>query len=315
MKNMKVLATLIAGVASFGLSATPAFAWGNDGHVIIGHIAYGLLTPAARAKVDAMLAADKDTLTPPDFASRTSWAEVYRNMGEKKVHYEQTHLWFFADVELSSPILDEACHQFPALAVGTFASAGPPDACLTLKLIQFEDELSARNTPVDERLRALKYVMNFVGDIHQPFHTSDNHDDHGNCLQVRSAPGAEQQQLHHFWDDTAVDRLVATDRAQHPDDTDLAKFGQRLRSEIKPAEETKWASGDAKQWTLETFQVAKTVGYDLPPHPVCTPGMKWADYPPFLIGADYQARTVATVRKQLEEAGVRLAWVLNNALK
>jgi hypothetical protein len=312
---MKPFATGVIGVASLCLFASSAFAWGNDGHAIIGHIAYSLLTPAARAKVDAMLAADTDTLTPPDFASRTFWAETYRNAGDKKLHYDQTHLWFFTDVELVSPDLGGVCHHFTGLAPGTLASVGPADDCLTSKVIQFEDELGAPNTPPAERLKALKYVMNLVGDLHQPFHTSDNHDDHGNCLQVQTAPGADRMQLHHFWDDIAIDRLVAADRVQHPEDADLARVGQRLRSEIKPADRSNWESGDAKQWTLETFKVAQTVGYDLPPHPVCTLGMAWADYPPFVIPADYQARTLQTARVELQEAAVRLAWVLNTVLK
>jgi hypothetical protein len=61
--------------------------------------------------------------------------------------------------------------------------------------------------------------------------------------------------------------------------------------------------------------VAQTIGYDLPPHPVCAPGMKWADYPPFVVPAAYQTRTLQTTRLELQKAGVRLAWVLNKALQ
>ena len=316
---MKALAAGAIGAASLCVFAGSAFAWGNDGHEIIGHIAYDRLTPAVRARVDAMLAADSDTLTRPDFASRTSWAETYRNDGDKKLHYDQTRLWFFTDVELSAPGpergLDDACGHFPQLPPGTPASEGPANDCLTSKVIQFTDELAAPNTPPAERLKALKYVMNLVGDVHMPFHTSDNRDDHANCLQVLTAPGAEMKQLHHYWDDSAVDNLIAADRAQHPGDTNLAKVARQLSSEIKPGEAAKWESGDAKQWTLETFKIAQTVGYNLPRHPVCTPGMKWADYPPFVIPADYQARTLQTTRVELQQAGVRLAWLLNKALQ
>lgn len=310
---MKALAAWFAGLASICLSADGAFAWGISGHEITGHIAYAMLTPAVRAKVDAMLAADKDTLTASDFAARTAWADVYRNAGDKKLHYDQTHLWFFTDLALSAPNLEKACRNFPA--AGPLASKGPPDDCLTSKVIQFENELASSRTPPAERLMALKYVMALVGDLHQPFHISENQDGYGNCLQIRTAPGAPAKELHHFWDDTAVDSIVAADRTQHPGDTDLAKVSQRLASEIKPEQKAGWQSGDARQWTLETLKVAQTIAYDLPPHPVCAPGMKWSDYPPFALPAAYQARTVQTTRLELQKSGVRLAWVLNKALQ
>lgn len=311
---MKALALGVAAAGSLLVSAPSALAWGNDGHAIIGQIAYDLLTPTTRAKVDAMLAADSDTLTRPDFASRAAWADVYRNAADKTLHYDQTHLWFFTDIELAAGSLDAACHGFPALPPGTPASEGPPTDCLTSKTAQFEAELAAPATSPTERLKALKYVMAFVGDLHMPFHVSDNHDDHANCLQVRTAPGAEMKQLHHYWDDVAIDELVAADRARHPEDSDLGRVARRLEAEIRPADRAKWQSGDARTWTLETFKVAQTIGYGLPPHPACTAGMKWADYPPFVIPAAYQARTQATARTELQQAGVRLAWVVNEAL-
>ena len=311
---MKTRVAMILAAVALWLWAAPALAWGDKGHRLIGHIAYDLLTPAARARVDAMLAADADPLTAPDFAARATWADAYRNAGDKTLHYDQTHLWDFTNIELMAPDLDAACRHFPPTPPGVLASAGPPDDCLTNKLMQFEDELADASTPPDERLKALKYVMTFVGDIEMPFHVSDNHDDHGNCLQVRTAPDAMARQLHHYWDDVVVDDLVAADRKAHPKDADLAAFGRRLLRQITPAQLAAWRSGAPISWTLETFEVSRTVGYHLPPHPACTPGMKWADYPPFVISAAYQARALSTTRRELKEAGVRLAWVINQAL-
>jgi hypothetical protein len=37
------------------------------------------LTPAVHAKVDQILAADPDTLTAPDIASRATWADKFRD--------------------------------------------------------------------------------------------------------------------------------------------------------------------------------------------------------------------------------------------
>ena len=74
---MKAKVSLVA-VAATLVAAGPAAAWGDLGHEVTGLIAYGRLTPAAKVKVDALLAADSDGLTAPDFASRTTWADKYR---------------------------------------------------------------------------------------------------------------------------------------------------------------------------------------------------------------------------------------------
>jgi len=74
---MKAKVSLVA-VAVTLVAAGPAAAWGDLGHEVTGLIAYGRLTPAAKVKVDALLAADSDGLTAPDFASRTTWTDKYR---------------------------------------------------------------------------------------------------------------------------------------------------------------------------------------------------------------------------------------------
>ena len=65
-----------AAIASLG--PAPAAAWGDLGHMVTALVAYRHLTPQARLKMDALLAADTDSLTPPDFANRATWADKYR---------------------------------------------------------------------------------------------------------------------------------------------------------------------------------------------------------------------------------------------
>ena len=57
---------------TFALSAVwsgPCLAWGDEGHEVIGLIARSFLGPAARERVDALLAADTDTLAAHDIAA------------------------------------------------------------------------------------------------------------------------------------------------------------------------------------------------------------------------------------------------------
>jgi S1/P1 Nuclease len=65
-----------AALAALSMAlAAPAFAWGDLGHQVTALIAYQHLNAKTRPALDALLATDADTLTPPDFASRTTWAD------------------------------------------------------------------------------------------------------------------------------------------------------------------------------------------------------------------------------------------------
>src|SRR5277367_4333722 len=155
---MKSVSSLFAACALLA-TANPANAWGDLGHKVTALIAYRHLTPAAKAKVDAMLAADTDSLTAPDFASRATWADKYRN------GHRETAAWHFVDIEIDHPDLGAACFGFPAASQP--ASAGPAQDCVVDRIEEFEHELASPSTSPAERLLALKFLIHFVGDLHQ----------------------------------------------------------------------------------------------------------------------------------------------------
>ena len=186
---MKRLAVLLA--ATPAILPFPALAWGYEGHEIVADIARAELTPAVRAKVDALLASDTDPLTGHDMASEATWADAYRQHGHR-----ETAAWHFVDTEIDgSADQDAACFGHPAPAAP--ASAGPAQDCVVDKVREFAAELAAPDTSPDERLLALKFVLHFVGDEHQPLHASDNHDRGGNCVLL-SLGGARTQNLHAY---------------------------------------------------------------------------------------------------------------------
>jgi hypothetical protein len=156
-------------------SPRPAFAWGDEGHKVIALIAEHHLDPAVRAKVATLLAADTDPLTAHDIASEATWADKYRDSDRSttKVRYEATWRWHFVDIELAQPDLGAACFGHPPLPPGVPASKGPPQACVVDKIDQFAAELGDRATSAPEQLLALKFLLHFVGDLHQPLHAAE----------------------------------------------------------------------------------------------------------------------------------------------
>lgn len=139
------------------MSSRPAAAWGDDGHQLIGLIAYKLLDPTVRSKVDVMLAPDRDPSTPSDFISRTTWADKYRDAARNQGGSTGTEKWHFTNIELADGNVDAACRYHPALPAGTPASAGPA-ACSVDKVEQFTAELADPAVTAAEKLLALKFL-------------------------------------------------------------------------------------------------------------------------------------------------------------
>jgi S1/P1 Nuclease len=55
---------------------------------------------------------------------------------------------------------------------------------------QFARGLYDPGTPASERLMALRFLLNFTGDLHQPLAAIEHHDQGGDCIAVLP-PGAK----------------------------------------------------------------------------------------------------------------------------
>ena len=267
-----------------------ALAWGREGHAVVAQIARGYLTPKAAAAVDALLATDTDTLTPPDLGARASWADAWRK------DHRQTTEWHFVDIELEHPDLAGACFGFPASA--TPASTGPEKDCVVGRLEAFEKELADPKTDAAERLLAFKFVLHFVGDLHQPLHAADNEDRGGNCVPL-ALGGPRTVNLHSYWDTVVVEAI----------EPDADKLAATLAAQITAADRKAWEKGDARTWAMESFAVAKSSVYTIGSKPGCA-----SDAAPVALPSGYDQAAQAAVALQLKKAGVRLALALNRAL-
>jgi hypothetical protein len=284
---------LAAVVAALGvLTAGPAFAWGEVGHKVVALIAWKHLDPAVKAKVEALLAADKDILTPPDFASRASWADRWDQ------EHKETAKWHFADVEITDGDLAKACYGFPKLAPGQLASAGPADDCVIDKIPEFATELHDPATSEAERILALKYLVHFIGDMHQPMHIADHEDRGGNCIPLDDGSG-QKRNLHGFWDTGVVKDLGPTPEA----------IADTLDAAIKPEDAEAWVKGGPVDWATESFRLAVSVAYKLPVMPTCADKAA-----PQKLELSYIKAARPVAAQQLQKTGIRLAATLNTVL-
>jgi hypothetical protein len=272
-----------------------ALAWGDEGHEIVALVAQSFLDPDVRKRVSALLAADTDSLTAHDIASESTWADKFRDANVDGSR-DKTRQWHFVDIEISAPDLDAACFNHPAIPPSTTASDGPAPDCVVDKIQEFAAELANPATDLEEQVVALKFVLHFVGDLHQPLHSSDDNDRGGNDKRV-SATGFKAGNLHHFWDTEFVDQLG----------TDAKTIASDLIGHITKNQQTQWQAGNPTDWARESFAVAQSDAYGQLPPP--------NSHGSFLLTDDYVSMATNDVSLQLSKAGVRLAMILNQALR
>src|SRR5690606_5001505 len=109
-------------------------------------------------------------------------------------------------------------------------------------ITRFTAVLGDRSRPRAERLEALKFVVHFVGDVHQPLHAGHRDDRGGNRFQVNLR--GEGTNLHAVWDH----HLLASARLGLEAYADRLQAGERespstlfTPSGYSPAYATAWA--------------------------------------------------------------------------
>jgi hypothetical protein len=175
------------------------------------------------------------------------------------------------------------------------AADGPAQDCVVDKIQEFAAELGNINTDPEEQIVALKFLLHFVGDLHQPLHASDDNDRGGNSKKV-SAAGFHAGNLHHFWDTSFVEELGP----------DAKSIASDLVGHISPDQVQAWSKGGPGDWAQESFQIAKDDAYGQLPQPNTKGTYRLTD--------DYVSMGTQDVATQLTKGGVRLAFILNQAL-
>jgi hypothetical protein len=303
-------------VATLFLPMRASLAWGPEGHRVVALIADRVLQQGdagVRAKVLALLASDKaDRLAKPDIASAATWADVLREKSEEARF--ATAAWHAARLKPDSPDLASACFGRKPLPVGYPASHGPRDNCSIDKIEQFAAELKNPETSSGERLAATRFLLNLVGDLHDPLNAIDRGDRGGECvaLQIGSKPPVR---LSTYWEDTLVAEVAGSDPA---------KGAASIAASLPAADAQKSAEGTPEAWAQESYEIAKTVAYGFGAEQAAGkhsfPAKKGeAERCPsvdlYRVGPDYETKALAAVKLQLAKAGVRLARILRDGFK
>lgn len=294
-----------------------AHAWGCKGHQTVALLAEKHLTPQAKQFVLKILSenpidpklnrycggATRDLL-----ADAATWADDVRS--ERK-----NGPWHYIDIPRGTQHgpLEPFCGK---------------DGCVTRAISEQLAILKDKNADGAKRADALRYVIHFVGDLHQPLHTVTNADEGGNCVPVkyfRRNPREHNHSftpnLHSLWDTAIPERdAEGADPAEYADTLDGLFAGE--------AEGWQEAGVHVEDWVWEGFALAETTVYgNLTPKIAVEPNIavtSCADdnniaerllQQKLVAGETYQEKAGVVVEKRLVEAGIRLAMILNEAAK
>ena len=165
----------------------------------------------------------------------------------------------------------------------------PNGDCVITKTEQF---LAVLKDPKDAKAQALKFVIHFIGDLHQPLHDEDNGDTSGNTRYVVFERHPDN--LHWIWDTGLLEHI----------NRDPQALAEELERRITAQDLADWEKGTILDWANEGHQIAQAVAYG-----------NLGNENPAPITAEHERQAEPVIELQLEKAGVRLAHLLNEALR
>ncbi len=297
-----------------------AWPWGCEGHQAVAMIAEKHMNAHALEAANRILQASPIDPTLPRYCPNAglsliedaaTWPDDIR-----KVRPEASP-WHYIDIPRDAPrsasVLEESCP----------ASTG----CVTSALEQQVALLRDDSTDPRVRADALRFVIHFVGDLHQPLHCVTNNDEGGNCVPVDffGNPPVERNpqfesyspNLHAIWDSGIIQRMKGQESTREWATTLDQKFSTQDAAWQK-------AGVNIDDWVWESHDLADTVVYAKLPvaipvekpvevkscaddHHVSTRMLDLHEQ----LGQQYADAVAPTIDEQIAKAGVRLATLLN----
>ncbi len=274
-RTNKPTAALAAALLGAAAAALPAqvLAFGGRFHVTAGLLAERELCPAARSEV-------ADLGEGKSLGELGLWADTVRN----DPAWEPAVAWHYINFPDLPPgaALDEA-----RAAIDAFEHI--PEGDVLTAIAHFTPILADRSLSHGERSEALRFVVHFVVDVHQPVHVSRAADGGGTQTQVQV--GDDVRSLHGFWDTSVFNR-----RGVPPE-----RFAAELEAAFDAVPAAR-AQEPPAQWAAESLALRPTV-YRFEPAES-----------PAVLDDDYRRMAQRIAEERLVLASARLAATLNGAL-
>ena len=275
-----------AVAAALGLTVagwTTLSAWGLQGHRLVAKIAESRLNAVAKQNVAWLL----DGRSAADVSS---WADDY--LGGNF----QTSFWHYVNIppDAAAYDRDRDCPRQPTVAAG--ARNDRWRDCIVDRIPYSLERLGDLSLDRADRAVALKFLVHFVGDLHQPFHALGV-ERGGNGILVTvfgsttcgGTPAAPTPcNLHGVWDSSLIGRRKLGD----------AEYLALLEKTIAANNLANRPVGTSAEWAMESVALSKAAL--LPQQGI--------------VDEQYFQAHIVVVEERVALAGLRLAAMLNATL-
>jgi hypothetical protein len=257
--------------------------WGPQGHHLVAKIAANHLSANARKNVTWLLG--DETL-----ADVSIWADEYLSGNN------QTSYWHYINIppNATSYDRDRDCPRQPGVAAGSRLDVWRD--CVIDRIAYNEQRLADSKLDRPDRAIALKFLVHFVGDLHQPLHALGV-ERGGNGILVSvfgsstctySSGDSFPCNLHSVWDSSLVAHRRLGDE----------QYVTELEALIKRRGWTVANPGTATEWAMQSHALGRAA--------LVAPR---AD-----IDEAYYRTQISVVDERLALGGLRLAALLNRSL-
>ncbi|KAK3900838.1 phospholipase C/P1 nuclease domain-containing protein [Staphylotrichum tortipilum] len=278
----------LSSIAVVGTAALPsAAAWGGFGHISVAYIASSFVSPSTTTFLQTLLG----NTTSDYLAGIATWADSVRYTKWGRF----TSDFHFIDAKDDPPTY---------CGVDLARDCKTDRGCVVAALNNYTTRLLDSTLPDDERAIAAKFVVHFIGDMHQPLHT-ENVARGGNGIPVLF--DGRNVNLHHVWDSSIAEKLVGGVR-RRPYEA-ARRWAGELTHEIKSG---KYAA--ARRGWLKSANISDPVATALAWATECNAYVCTAVLPdgPNAIrgqelGTSYYKAAAPVVEVQVARAGYRLA--------
>jgi len=252
-------------------------AWGPKGHQIVGDIARSRLTPTTQKNLELLLGST-------DLASIANWAD------EVRPQRPEAYGWHFVDIpkDAAGYSAERDCFRPDPKHENTLTDH---HNCVVDRIEMFSQVLGDPRASREQRLEALKWVVHFIGDLHQPLHAIDEARG-GNDLKIvefgSTQCGKYECNLHWAWDSDILEHTGYSE----------AEYVGRLNKLIERQHLEAQAGGTVTDWANESHNEARAI----------------VNQKPAVVDDAYYRANIDLINRRLALAGLRLAAVLNKTL-
>ena len=240
------------------------WAWGPEGHMIVAQIGENHLTETAKKQINKLLPG-------LGLAGVANWADTIKG----NAAWVQTKPWHYVDIPDGE----------------TYDSITPsPEGDLITAITQMVNVLKTPSSSLIDKQNAVKFIVHFVGDLHQPLHVGRPSDHGGNSIKVQFE-GWNNSNLHQLWDSLMITKQ----------NMDYIQYANYLETQ----------SSFGASYEIPEIPFRQIITEDMGARAQIY-NFAGSEATPVVLGETYMKQNLSTMNSRLLLGGKRLASLLNS---